>query len=112
MYIQYAKDSYSGRILGVVVATATNQVGFALASPYGDITRIVKDDLVTVAIARSYTHTVKENLDLLYDFLNRNLSTSKFYDKVSFIKDIFQNMCWKAANSTSLPTMVYNKELM
>jgi len=111
MYIQYAKDRYSGRILGVVVATATNQVGFALAKPSGDITRTVKDELIMVAIARSYQNTIKENMDILNDFIN-NASNFDFFNKVNLVADLYKDMCWKATHSASLPTMVHNKELV
>ncbi|NTW90715.1 MAG: hypothetical protein HGA35_02080 [Erysipelotrichaceae bacterium] len=110
MYVKYAKDSYSGRVLGVVVATATNQVGFALAKPNGDITKIVKQELVMVAVARSTTNSIKENVEALEFFLERDGNYSKsnndFMDKVDLVHELFLDMCWKAQNSATLPTMV------
>lgn len=108
MYIKYAKDFYSGRILGVVVAIATNRVGWALAKPTGDITRETKNELIRVAISRAVLNTSAVNEGELVNYLvrNKDRNNSEFYDKVKIINEEYTDMCYKASKSATLPTFV------
>lgn len=113
MYTKYIKDFYSGRILGVVIATATNRVGFALANSKGDITKAVKKELIMVAAARSTMKSIEENILEMKSYMSCNRNNSKsntiFYNKVDQVLDVYTDVCYKATHSKSLPTMVMNR---
>lgn len=113
MYTRYVKDD-NGKILGVVVATATNRVGYALAKPKGNINKDVKSELVTVAAARSALYSVSENLRMLRDLEDRNRvsfspSNVEFKMKLYQVESAMTDMAYKASKSWSLPTLVENE---
>ncbi len=113
MYVHYVKDCTTGRIVGAVVATAINRIGFALAKPKGNISKDVKAELVTVAAARSIMHNFPENNLMLQGMLERGTSHSpsnlEYKHKVSLVQNAMAEMAHKASQSWSLPYLEKNK---
>lgn len=110
MYVHYVKDFEDhGRIIGVVVAVATNKVGYVIAHPGSVNSKEAKEDILAFAIYRAMTKSAEESLNDLNLSFKPNVFTPSDrnynYRRV-MLYDAFRTMIHKASVSKSLPTMV------
>lgn len=130
MIVKHVYDPKTNEYLGVVVAVATNCVGYAIyrkkkRSVIDSLFRIpdgylcasstcdneTKKDLVSFAIAMAVTKTIKACMDKLYFYVKRDEkykspSVKEFEEKVWKIIHVYEDTIYKATMSDSLPTLV------
>lgn len=110
MYIRYAKDE-NGRILGAVVAIASNRIGFALANPKMQH-KDFKKDLIAFAAAKAAMYSTDSNLKQLQEYVNKHDKSSNptnvdFFCRANRLLTVFTELRTYSATSHILPTLVF-----